>query len=153
MENWVELARRLSGAGLEIEISGAPYDRLKSDVLMAEMKLAGIPVTDMTGKLSIAECVRRIRSASAVISVDTGMMHLAAVAGVLTIGLHGPSPSRRWGAIGPKYFAIESPCAGCGFLDLGFEYPKEVPPCMESISVDRVWNEFVLRMKECGEKI
>jgi heptosyltransferase I len=145
MERWVELARRLVAAGYGVELSGAPSDREKSKALMQELSNAGVAVLDQTGKFNLFELARRLRASHAVIAVDTGIMHLAAAVGILTIGLHGPSPARRWGAVGARAYHIESPCPGCGFLDLGFEYPKTVPPCMEAITVDRVWDEFQLR--------
>jgi len=144
-DRWVDLARRLTAAGYEIELSGGPSDWEKSKALKQQMAGAGVTVRDQTGKFDLLQMARHLRTSYAVISVNTGIMHLAAVAGVLTIGLHGPSRARRWGAVGPRAYNIESPCPGCGFLDLGFEYPKSVPPCMEAISVDRVWDEFQIR--------
>ncbi len=144
-ENWVELAKLLSKAGYEIELFGSPNDRPKSEIMINSMRQAGVIAANRAGELTLAECVQRIRSAHAVISVNTGIMHLAAVAGALTLGLHGPTSAIRWGARGPKAYDISSPCPGCGFLDLGFEYPEEVPPCMAAITVNRVWTEFLLR--------
>ena len=147
-EHWVELARRLVAHGYSVELSGGSGDRPHSAALAREMEAVGVAVTDYAGKMPLAEFIRRLPSVLAVISIDTGVMHLAAVAGVLTIGLHGPSQAKRWGARGKRAYAIETPCPGCGFLDLGFEYPAIVPPCMAGITVDRVWSEFLLRVKE-----
>jgi heptosyltransferase I len=142
---WVELARRFTEAGFEVELSGAPSDREDSQALAKKMRAAGVNVRDRAGEFDLAQMTRHLRAASAVISVNTGIMHLAAVTGVLTLGLNGPSQARRWGAVGPQAYNIESPCRGCGFLDLGFEYPKTVPPCMQAITVDQVWKEFQTR--------
>jgi len=145
--HWVELGRRLAQAGFAIELSGSQDDRAKSENLKEAMSQAGVSVTNDAGNISFADLIKKIAAAHAVISVDTGIAHVAAAAGAFTIGLHGPSPARRWRAIGPRAVAIESPCAGCGFLDLGFEYPPVVPPCMEAITVDRVWAEFLKHPK------
>ena len=147
-ESWIELARRLTTHGYTVELSGSPGDRPQSAELAQAMRAAGLTVIDHAGEMTLTTFIRRLPSVFGVISVDTGVMHLAAVAGVLTIGLHGPSQAKRWGARGRRAYAIETPCPGCGFLDLGFEYPSVVPPCMAGISVDRVWSEFMLRVKE-----
>jgi heptosyltransferase-3 len=68
------------------------------------------------------------------VSVNTGIMHLAAAMNVPLVALHGPTSARRWGPLGPHTVALESPCQGCGYLDLGFEYKRQPRDCMNAIS-------------------
>ncbi len=79
-----------------------------------------------------------LREAQAVVSVNTGIMHVAAVLGASVIGLHGPTSARRWDPLGPASTALVSDCPGCGYLNLGFEYPRHPPPCMEQLPVAKV---------------
>ena len=50
--------------------------------------------------VSIRETISILQNAEAVVSVNTGVMHLAAALGVPTIDLHGPTNAKRWGPIG-----------------------------------------------------
>jgi ADP-heptose:LPS heptosyltransferase len=84
--------------------------------------------------LSLAATAALLAKARLVVSVNTGVMHLAAAVGVPLIALHGPTSARRWGPVGPRAIALESPCDGCGYLDLGFEYSRQPRHCMNAIS-------------------
>ena len=71
-------------------------------------------------------------------SVNTGVMHLAAAVGAPTIALNGPTSATRWGPIGANVVCVDSELPGCGYLNLGFEYDGHRTDCMRGISVDRV---------------
>jgi heptosyltransferase III len=78
--------------------------------------------------------------ASAVVAVNTGVMHLAALLDAPLVALHGPTSRRRWGPLGTRSVALAPPDAtACEFLNLGFEYPERAVDCMGSISVDEVF--------------
>jgi heptosyltransferase-3 len=53
------------------------------------------------------------------------------------VGLHGPTSEARWGPIGPYAVAISAQGPGCGYLNLGFEYPARCD-CMLRITVEQV---------------
>jgi ADP-heptose:LPS heptosyltransferase len=81
---------------------------------------------------------RLIRGADLVVSVNTGIMHLAAIAGAPTVSLNGPNSDRRWGPRGANVFSLESPKCGCGYLNLGFEHDDGPADCMEATTVEHV---------------
>jgi heptosyltransferase-1 len=58
---------------------------------------------------TIPEMVALFRRANLVIGGDTGPIHVAAVLGVPTVGLYGPTSVRRNGPYGPRATAIQSP--------------------------------------------
>jgi Glycosyltransferase family 9 (heptosyltransferase)/D5 N terminal like len=70
--------------------------------------------------------------------LNTGLMHLAAATGTSTIALNGPTSAQRWGPVGERVVSVNSDLAGCGFLNLGFEYNGQRTDCMHGISVERV---------------
>jgi hypothetical protein len=61
--------------------------------------------------------------AAAVISVNTGSMHVASLLNVPTIALHGPTSPLRWGPVGRRSIALV-PDGATSFLNLGFEMLK-----------------------------
>jgi heptosyltransferase-1 len=53
--------------------------------------------------------VALFRRAALVVGGDTGPVHVAAVLGVPTVGLYGPTTARRNGPYGARVAAIQSP--------------------------------------------
>jgi heptosyltransferase I len=100
-------------------------------------------VTDTAGKHSLEELADLLGAATCVVSVNTGIAHLAAAVGVPTITLNGPTAGRRWGPIGPRAVGVDSGLAGCGYLDFGWEYKGKRRDCMQGISPDRVLQAVV----------
>jgi heptosyltransferase I len=97
--------------------------------------LNAVPFIGSDRFISLSHLLKRARI---VISVNTGVMHLAAVLGVPTISINGPTDNRRWGPVGRWVEGISAPGADCGFLHLGFEFDGHPTDCMERITVDRV---------------
>lgn len=93
------------------------------------------------------------QSAKAVISVNTGVMHLAALAGAPTIGLHGPTSPARWGPLGRNSIALQPEKGNFGYLNLGFEYPANAQPCLQFLSVGQVLEAFKKLDSENGTHV
>ena len=132
---WVELAGLLVRRGLRVELTGGPGD---VEPARALARACGDGATSLAGELSIAELANRLSRASLVVSVDTGVMHMASALDVPLVALHGPTAPSRWGPLSPRGVAVASPEPGSGYLNLGFDYPDDPPASMEAISVEAV---------------
>lgn len=137
---WCALGERVRDAGLTVVLTGGKADRARSAVLSRALAAVGVEVRDLAGATSLTECAALLDASLAVISVDTGLMHVAGALDVPTLGLHGPTRARRWGAVGAHVLSLDAPGEDAGFLSLGFEYPREPPDCMARLDVERVWN-------------
>jgi ADP-heptose:LPS heptosyltransferase len=138
LERWTALIRRVCATGRTVLITGGPADRARSAGLAASC--SDLPVESIAGTASLPELAAIVRHAEAVVSVNTGVMHLAAILDVPLVALHGPTSRRRWGPIGSRSVALAPPSgARAEFLNLGFEYPGGVVDCMAAISVDEVF--------------
>ena len=73
------------------------------DALPAERVLDLVGGVDL---LTAAACLRRCR---AFLGNDSGLMHLAAAAGIPTLGLFGPSHTRRYRPWGPHAAFLRTP--------------------------------------------
>ncbi len=135
---WLELGRQIGRAGLPIVLTGAPCDREKNEqvIALATKRECGAGWVNAAG-CSLGETAAILRRSRLTVSVNTGVMHLAAAAGAAVIGLHGPTSALRWGPIGPRAIAVSAQGADCGYLNLGFEYPPQCD-CMCRIGVDEV---------------
>ncbi len=138
-ESWQELARLIATSGFSIVLSGLESDRPRSQALVERMSSA-VQAQNLAGRFDLADTCRLLRHAAAVVSVNTGIMHLAAAIGTPTVGLSGPTSVARWGAIGNNVRNVAAKGAGCGYLDLGFEYRGQRLDCMEQISVADAWD-------------
>jgi ADP-heptose:LPS heptosyltransferase len=94
-------------AGGRLAIFGGPEDtRLVEGLRNALPRDRRI---DLTGKLDLTTAYACLKRCDLFIGNDSGLMHLAAAAGIPTIGLFGPSDERRYGPWGPRTRAIRGP--------------------------------------------
>ncbi len=134
-KKWSELIQFLVSEGYEVLLTGGKGDRERLPPLSG--------VQNVAGKLSLREVAELLKSSACVISVDTGIMHLAAVVGAPLIALHGPTSPDRWGGIGEKVVAITPKLDYRPCIYLGFESKCSVNRCMQAISVEQVKEAFL----------
>ena len=81
-----ELARR----GWRIALTGAPSDG------WTRAGFKGLPVVDLIGKTTLLDLISVYRACGAVVTHDSGPLHLAILAGAPTVALFGPTlPSEK----------------------------------------------------------
>ena len=139
-QNWADLAARLTRQSYAIVLTGAAADQPDSgrlaDVIRRDVPSARI--MDLAGKTSISGLLGLLDRAEAVVSVNTGVMHLAAALGRPTVGLSGPTNPARWGPYGPHTRSV-SPSGGLhSYLNLGHEFPRSAISPMGDLPVDGV---------------
>jgi heptosyltransferase-3 len=142
-ERWIELARRLTQfrAGQPstlFVITGSPGERPRIDGFAQRLAQAGLRSAAFVSPDGFRTLVDVLLRSRLVISVNTGVMHLAAVIGAPTISLNGPTAEHRWGARGPRVMNVQPADGSGGYLHLGFEFKGQPEDCMLQISVDQV---------------
>jgi len=149
-ERWVSLARHLDRAGTTFILTGSPADAPRVEDLQDQLMAAGLQCRGLVGRFGLREIVPILKSASLVVSVNTGIMHLAAILGAPTVGINGPTADHRWGPRGPLAVSVAKK-EGCGFLNLGFEFDGNPTDCMARISVDDVLSA-IRTLQQIGDK-
>lgn len=134
--SWRELVDHVRAAGYRVVLTGGPDDIERTRDFVRSC--ATPEVVAIAGRYTFAELIGVLAGARCVVSVNTGLMHLAAAAGAPTIALNGPTSELRWGPVGDRVVSINSSLPRCGFLDLGFEYDGHRIDCMSGIDVARV---------------
>ena len=135
-ERWIELIDILTGIGFKIVLTGAKADRDTAEALRSQM-LQPEHILIRAGS-SLRETCETLYDSDLVISVDTGVVHIAAALGCNIVSLHGPAPVSRWGPISNHAICLEpsKDCAGCVYL--GFEPCAKNRQCINDIEVTQV---------------
>jgi heptosyltransferase I len=136
---WVELACALRERHeLRILIAGGSFEITRATRLAGLMEHAGCAAKSIAGEYLLVELADVLAASQLVVSVNTGVMHLASLLGAATISLEGPVALHRWRPIGPRARSVVSTLPGGGYLDLGFEYDGQRLDCMTGVAVDAV---------------
>ncbi|WP_426030467.1 glycosyltransferase family 9 protein [Caulobacter sp. DWP3-1-3b2] len=112
IERFAQTAQQLLGpqgplAGGRLLIMGGPGDsRMVEELRMASARGRYV---DLTGKVDLLTAYAALKRADLFIGNDSGLMHIAAAAGIPTIGLFGPSDERRYAPWGVNTRAVRGP--------------------------------------------
>jgi len=152
-ERWMTVFTGLRADGLTVVLTGAPTDQGITDAMVRRWVVAGgdaAGVRSVAGVATMRDLPAVLSGAAVVVSVNTGVMHMAAVLGAPTVALNGPTAAHRWGPVGPRVASVNSDLPECGYLNLGWEYAGRRPDCMDGVRVDAVL-ESVRRMRRTAE--
>jgi heptosyltransferase-2 len=134
---YAELATALVHRGYHVVLLGGPSD---VELCAAVEAAAGVPMLRADGATSIEATVRMLDTCAAVVTNDTGVMHLAAARRVPVVAIFG-STVRELGfaPYGTPYKIVEHnvACRPCSHIGRG-TCPKEHFLCMEGITVGTV---------------
>lgn len=111
-ERFAEAVSRLTAAdgimpGARVAVLASPAERA-----MAEPVLVSVPpdrLIDLVGRADLPTLYACLRRCSFYLGNDSGLMHMAAAAGIPTLGLFGPSQERLYGPFGPLCASVRGP--------------------------------------------
>lgn len=135
---WRTLTDEFLTRGYTIVFTGGPSDRTDSARLLSGLGSDTARVIDLAGRLSLQETAALLSRATASVTVNTGIMHLAALLDVRLVALHGPTNPKRWGPVSDHATVLLPDTPDAAYLNLGFEYRDDAKPCMQLISVQDV---------------
>lgn len=160
IEKWIELTSRLIASGYNICFTGG-----SSDIAYLRQITEKLPKEKTfiaAGQASFGQTARIITNAVAYIGVDTATSHVAAATGTPCICLFGPSAVAVWRPAPKSAQSIsysnkldiqtvgnvtivrrdntDIPCSGCTRHLCAHYNPPQLSRCMQSISVEKVWN-------------
>ena len=126
-ENWRTLSEKARGLGLPLLWVGGPGDREYVERCAAYGE-------NLCGRLTFKELCGILSGARAVVSVDTGPMHLAAALDRKVVALFGPTAPWRTGPFGEGHRVLRAglPCSPC------FRKKCRDPRCMQALTPEEV---------------
>jgi lipopolysaccharide heptosyltransferase II len=111
--HYAELARNLSAAGIAVWVLGSPDESPLAAEIVRE---AGPDARDLTSP-DLRNAILALKLASAAVSNDSGLVHVAAAIGTPTVGIFGPTSPWHWAPLNPLAATIETltdvPCRPC----------------------------------------
>jgi ADP-heptose:LPS heptosyltransferase len=139
-ERWLRLMEAFALLRINMVITGAPSDHDRNEELIGHTTELARPFLANAAGCSLEQTAVLLARASLVVSVDTGLMHMAAALRAPLVALHGPTSSKRWGPTNPDAVVVETALSGCGYINLGWESPPHAPACMEDIEFNVVYD-------------
>ncbi len=139
---WAELADLLiERAAAPVIFAGSPDDVVYIQQITSKMK--HMPLV-AAGKLNLAEAVALVKLCSVYVGVDSGPMHIAALAGIPVVALFGPTDPAKVGPYGEGHRIIQKTDLSC----LACRKRKcDDRKCLEGISAEHVFDETVRLVK------
>ncbi len=133
-ERNAELLQRLVRDGHRVVVTGAPSARERA-IVARILERAAVPVTDLSGTLTLREMGALAARARLFFGVDSAPMHIAAAMGTPVVALFGPSGEREWGPwmVPHRVVAGPQPCRPCGNDGCG---GGKVSECLTGLAVD-----------------
>jgi ADP-heptose:LPS heptosyltransferase len=144
-EQWLQVAHFCLSRGWALVLTGGPGDAGRAQVFIDRMN-GVVPAVNLAGYVRLQQLPKLLSGAKMVISVNTGIMHVAAAVGANLIAIHGPTSPLRWGPLNPKAAIIKPEnmdCAPC--LHLGFEYKCQENNCLRNIPAQAVIDAIRLK--------
>jgi len=146
VEGWRGVAERCGAAGLQAKLfaHGATETERAGKIAVGLSNVERVPAGGLDSIIPV------IANAAGVVTVDTGLGHLAAAFGIPTIGLYGPTNPGLTGLVGPdvEEFVSTRDCAPCEKASCRIRPDfGEGPPCLADQSPDRVWRALAARMR------
>ena len=99
---YAALARRLLAEGLAVWVVGGPAEKP-----LAQTIVGGTEARDLTGT-DLREAILALAAASAAVSNDSGLVHVAAALGTPTVGIFGPTSPWHWAPLNPLAATIQA---------------------------------------------
>jgi heptosyltransferase-1/heptosyltransferase-2 len=138
-DSFALLAKRLNKEfGVNIVSSGADKDR---NLCQGIVKTAGVKAVVMAGETSLGESLALYKRALAVISGDSGPLHLAHSVGADVIGIFGPTRPEITGPRGSGLCQVLFKDVGCNKAPC-YHLSCTNNACMQSVTVDDVCQAF-----------
>jgi ADP-heptose:LPS heptosyltransferase len=137
-ERFADLARRLCGpggpmAGARVAVMAAAHEQAQAAPLLAALPAGRI--VDLVGGTDLLTAAAVLRRCALFVGNDTGLMHIAAAAGVPTLGLFGPSPAEQYAPWGDRTAVVRTAVPRDALFGPGFDH-RTTDTLMDSLSVD-----------------
>lgn len=148
-ERFAALAKLVVADGRKVVLVGSKGDRAIAAAILAHAP--GIPIINAVGCFSLNEVAALVASSAAIVTADTGIMHLAAAMEAKIVAIFGAGLIPFCHPLTDDYTVVqhELGCSGCG--DRCFTDGR--PPCLELVSVAEVHAALAGQLSRAGGNV
>ncbi len=149
VEYWQMLCSLIVELGYQVVIpSGSPEEETRAKVIAQKTDAEVLPA------MSLGELIGLMASCAGVISVDTGLGHMAVALGLPLVSIYGATDPALTGVYGERQKTIVSdhlsciPCRNryCRYAIEDYS-SKIFPPCYENIKPEAVWQALASQIR------
>jgi heptosyltransferase-1 len=141
---WISLASKIIERGDSVFLPwGNQAERERAERIRAAVTIPG--AVNILPNMTLEEIGGVLANAKAIVSVDTGLGHLAAALAVPTVSLYGPTAAQKTGLFGQHQLHLSAnfPCSPCFERSCLYKGDKSIdPPCFATVSPDNVWQHL-----------
>ena len=125
---------------VQIALMGAPNDRPTCEQVLSHAGPAAASMRDLSGLTSLDEAITLLAQASAVVSNDSGLLHIASALNRPVVALYGSTDPDYAPPLSEvaRVISLRLECSPCRQR----ECPLGHHDCMNKMSVERVWSEL-----------
>ena len=146
---WIALAKNIVDAGFGVQLLwGNETERLRAN----RMQSAVPKIVVASRKHTLSEITAVLAGARGIVTVDTGLGHLAAALGVPTVSLYGPSDPGQSGTLGLNqiHVAADFKCAPCFKRICTYTGEKRVEPaCFATVTPEKMLRSLIVGVDRC----
>jgi heptosyltransferase-2 len=148
VEYYAELAKHLTQQGMSVWVLGSPGESALADEIGRE---AGPRAHNLTSP-DLRNAILALKLASAAVSNDSGLVHVAAAIGTPTVGIFGPTSPWHWAPLNPLAATLETltnvECRPCHKPTCRLEHHRcmrEIPPSQVLAAVQKALGHLPVR--------
>ncbi|MBF0464040.1 MAG: glycosyltransferase family 9 protein [Nitrospirae bacterium] len=139
--NYAKTAKTIMDMGFNVVILGGKSDTADADIIMQQCTGA----VNYCARTTLKETAMLLKGSRALITADSGLLHLAAALGVPTVSLFGSGIEKKWGPKGKIHAILNrnlpcSPCTKFGYTPAC----KFAQKCIREITVNDVLDQLRL---------
>jgi heptosyltransferase II len=132
-DGYTALTRRLLADGFTVWVLGGPGEKAAAQAIVGDTEARDLTGTDLR------EAIVALAAATAAVSNDSGLLHVAAAVGTPTVGIFGPTSPWHWAPLNPLAATIQAKtelsCRPCHKPVCRFGHHH----CMTEITPDEVY--------------
>jgi heptosyltransferase-2 len=140
--HYAQLAARVAETvpGVQIALMGSPNDRETCDLVQSQAGLAAGAIRNLAGQTSLDDAIVLLAQARAVVSNDSGLLHIASALNRPVVALYGSTDPNYAPPLSDmaRTISLRLECSPCRKR----ECPLGHHDCMNKMSVDRVWSDL-----------
>jgi ADP-heptose:LPS heptosyltransferase len=127
--------------GASVVLTGGPGDEAVVSEMESRLKARGVRTLCVQGTTDLVVLAAMLRRCRALLTGDTGPMHLAAAVGTPVLAVFGPSMPWRYGPLvePSRVVSVDLPCSPCNRIRLPPQRCQgHTPDCLAQVGVEAV---------------